>query len=133
MRLYVAGPMGGMPNLNHPMFDRVTAALREQGHVVLSPAEKDREWGLDPAKGQNSLDAHKVLAWDLQAILNSEGICLLPGWRNSEGARLEVIVAVSTGRRLFYWSERGQEMIDLPLSETEGIVGIPSYARKVPA
>lgn len=134
MRLYVAGPMSGLPKLNHPMFDKVSAKLRAAGHTVDSPAEKDREWGLDPnATNFSDLDAHRVLRWDLQRILECDGIVLLPGWRASQGTRLEVIVAVSTGRKLFFWSEQGQEMIELPVSETADIPGIPDYARKVPA
>ena len=47
LRLYVAGPMSGIPHLNHPEFDRMADLLRALGHEVFSPAEKDREWGQD--------------------------------------------------------------------------------------
>ena len=136
MKLYLAGPMTGLPHLNHPMFDRVTARLRAAGHVVISPAEKDREWGQDAAlaaKGKNSLNIHEVLRYDLKVVLDVEALVLLPSWRRSEGTRLEVIVAVSTGRRIFFWSEQNQEMIELPISEVSDLIGIPSYARKAPA
>lgn len=135
MKIYVAGPMSNLPQLNHPMFDRVTAALRNQGHTVFSPAEKDRDWGLDPNLASNfsTLDVHMVLRWDLQKIMECDVLVLLPGWKRSEGTKLEVIVAISTGRQIFYWSEAAQSMFGLPLSETTDIPGIPSYARKVPA
>jgi nucleoside 2-deoxyribosyltransferase len=130
MKVYLAGPMLGQPNLNHPMFDRVAAKLREAGHVVVSPAEKDREWGQDPeaAKlGKNTLDMHAVLRWDLQQVLDCDGIVLLPGWRQSQGTRLEVIVAASSGRKLLYWSTQAQAAFDLPWSQVADLTGIPSY------
>jgi hypothetical protein len=85
MKLYVAGPMSGLPgSINQPSIrhDR----LREMGYVVISPAEKDREWGQDPdaaRTGRNSLHMPDVMRWDLQQVLACDGIVLLPGWENS--------------------------------------------------
>lgn len=41
--LYVAGPMTGIPHFNFPLFDAVSAALRDQGYTIISPAETDHE------------------------------------------------------------------------------------------
>jgi len=133
LRLYVAGPMSGIPNLNHPEFDRVTAALRAVGHEVFSPAEKDREWGQDPEaarEGRNTLVMTDVLRWDLQKILECDGIVLLPNWRRSEGTRLEVIVAVSSGRGVYRWLDG--RLVDVPTQLVNDLSGIPSYILKHP-
>ena len=134
MKLYVAGPMSGIPHLNHPEFDRITALLRNLGHEVFSPAEKDREWGQDEVaarEGRNSLVMTDVLRWDLKTILECDGIVLLPNWRRSEGSRLEVIVAVSSGRGVYRWNEE-LGLVDVPTQLIDDLAGIPSYVRKAP-
>ena len=121
MKLYIAGPMSGIPHLNHPEFDRVTALLRDVGHEVFSPAEKDREWGQDPdaaRTGRNSLHMPDVKRWDLQQVLACDGIVLLPGWENSQGSRLERVVAESSGRLIFGWSMQSR-LIELPAWDHE--------------
>lgn len=38
-KIYLAGPMSGLPDLNYPAFHAAAAKLRAMGHVVLNPAE----------------------------------------------------------------------------------------------
>ncbi len=37
MRIYLAGPMTGLPDLNRPAFDAAERRLTEQGHFVINP------------------------------------------------------------------------------------------------
>ncbi len=129
MRLYIAGPMSGIPMQNYPAFDRAAAALREQGYDVVSPADLNRQAGRMGDENAVGSEANRLLKMDLQEVLNVDALVLLPGWKNSQGAKLEVIIAVSIGTPLFFWSERRQEMMALPAAETDDIPGIPSYAR----
>ena len=38
-RIYIAGPMTGLPALNFPAFHAAASALRALGHQVVNPAE----------------------------------------------------------------------------------------------
>jgi len=108
-RVYVAGPMQGKPEFNFPTFNAVAWALREQGHIIFNPAERDieRHHGVDISKGNNegSLDKVKsthgfslreALAEDTNFIcLVANTIIMLPGWEKSNGAQAEHRLAVA--------------------------------------
>jgi hypothetical protein len=110
MRMYLAGPMRGVPEFNHPAFRKAATILRLQGHVVFSPAENDIEtFGIDFLNlnqagdeyeaariiGTTALDMRrKVIRVDLNWICDeAEAIALLPGWEVSLGARVERALA----------------------------------------
>ena len=40
-RIYIAGPMSGLPDLNYPAFHAMAERLRAKGLHVESPAEND--------------------------------------------------------------------------------------------
>lgn len=105
MKLYLAGPMTGIPSFNIPMFDRVAAVLRSQGYDIVSPAELDdpeiRAISLASPDGAiATLNTHgqtwgDFLARDVKLLADDgiEGVVVLPGWERSNGARLETFVA----------------------------------------
>lgn len=92
MRIYVSGPMTGMPDHNYPMFNAVSEALRSQGHFVLNPAELD---AIEDDPGSRAWEWY--LRRDILAMLEHETdtVVLLPGWQGSEGAKLEVHLATA--------------------------------------
>jgi nucleoside 2-deoxyribosyltransferase len=90
--VYLAGPMRGLPDYNYPAFHKAAAKLRDGGYTVLSPAEHDEHSNLDPAK-----DLHIIMQWDLYAVLRSDAVVLLPGWRSSTGTAIEMTVAGAIG------------------------------------
>jgi Domain of unknown function (DUF6378)/Domain of unknown function (DUF4406) len=101
MKVYLAGPMRGYPEFNFPAFYRAAKVLRELEYEVLSPAEHDLALGFNPS--ENSLEGFDMQAsmeWDLRAVLDSEAVVLLPGWRESTGVGVEVVVAKAVGREL---------------------------------
>lgn len=88
MKLYVAGPMTGLPELNFPAFHAMAAKLRAAGHEVVNPAEVNP----DPtAKWTDCMFA------DLKELSTCDGIVMLPGWENSPGAQIERLWAIRTG------------------------------------
>ena len=105
-RIYVAGPMAGLPEFNYPAFDAAASALRALGHIALNPTEVERH---NPTPGTPQ-------PWDwymrhaLRMVLDAEALALLPGWEQSRGASLEVHVARALGhdvRPLAEWLEAG--------------------------
>lgn len=106
-RYYLAGPMRGYPLSNFPAFFTAARALQARGLEIVSPAEKDIEAGFDftrPPEGQN-FDLHAAFKWDFQAVVDTRGIVLLPGWRESKGAAAERLVAELCGKEVYLLTE----------------------------
>ena len=103
--IYVAGPMRGLPQFNFPLFDAVSAALRAQGHQVISPAEQDSPairaaallstTGVMTPEMERDESVGTILGRDVRLVIDdATDIALLPGWQKSSGARLEVCVGL---------------------------------------
>lgn len=92
MRLYVAGPMTGHPELNFPAFNATAAALRAAGHEVENPAE------INPDPAAEWTDC---MFADLKALTDCDAIVMLPGWEKSPGAQIERLWATRTGKTVF--------------------------------
>lgn len=88
---YLAGPMTGLPAMNYPAFHAAAAQLRRAGHQVENPAENP------PC---DSWLAYMRLS--LIQIARADAIYMLPGWENSNGARIEHGLAVDLGLPVVY-------------------------------
>ena len=100
MKIYIAGPMRGIPLWNFPAFDAAAKELRAAGHYVISPAELDREIGLDEHDYPNWPEWFKIedaMKRDFAQIVSCDAICLLDGWENSIGVNHERAVAKACG------------------------------------
>lgn len=93
MKVYLAGPMTGIPEYNYPEFARVAAAIRARGWEVLSPHE---EFGGDKTRTRAA-----YMREDIRMLLECEGVVLLSDWIDSPGARLEVANAQEFGLHFF--------------------------------
>lgn len=91
--VYVSGPMRGKPGFNYPQFRAIAANQRAAGKTVNCPAEN---FG-----GDSTRKLSEYMAKDLRMVLESDAIILMPGWRNSEGARLEASMAKALGRKFY--------------------------------
>lgn len=88
-RIYISGPMTGLPGLNFGAFHLTARQLRALGYEVVNPAEKQSE--------SEELSWEEYLKQDLQQMLTCDTIALLPGWQASKGAHLELHVAHRLG------------------------------------
>lgn len=120
MRIYLAGPMRGYPNFNFPAFDYAAAKLRQQGHEVFSPAERDRSvhgTKLEDNATGSEIEAASNVGFSLREALGAdmayisstaEAVALLPGWEKSSGANAELALAKALG---LTWMVLGREYV----------------------
>jgi nucleoside 2-deoxyribosyltransferase len=94
-RVYVAGPMSGMPAFNFPTFEGAAKVLRGYGFDVVSPAEIN----------VGVTDWEACMRADLAQLVTCDAIALLPRFEQSEGAMLELNVARKVGLEIFRLDE----------------------------
>lgn len=87
-RTYISGPMTGLPEFNFPAFHAKAAELRQAGVDVINPAEHDEA---------PDLPWQVYLRKDIKMLMDCDTIHMLPGWRKSRGARLELLIALKLG------------------------------------
>lgn len=90
-KIYISGPMTGIPGLNFPAFNEAAARLRGCGFEVVNPAEINPD-------GEKTWEA--CMRADIKALCDCDTIVVLPGWENSKGAHLEVHIAHRLGMRV---------------------------------
>lgn len=86
VRLYVAGPVTGVEDLNRPAFEEARELLALKGYAPLLPHDIVR----DPATPWR-----EALRQTLRAMLGCHGVALMDGWQASKGACLERNVALA--------------------------------------
>jgi uncharacterized protein DUF4406 len=108
MKVYLGGPMRGIPLYNFPAFDAAAAKMRESGDEVISPADLDRAAGFDPVvhpeKGWQEWtrdEIYTVILRDIEALRTCDRLVLLPGWEHSTGVAMEMAVARMLGIPVF--------------------------------
>lgn len=90
-KIYVAGPMTGLPGFNRPAFHAYAAQVEASGHIALNPA-------IFPLGLTNP--EYMELCRPMVAI--ADEIHMLPGWVNSEGAMMEHHWATCSGKVIRY-------------------------------
>lgn len=87
VKVYVAGPMTGLPQFNRPAFFAAEAYLQGQGARVMNPAVLPDGW---------EHDAYMRIA--IPMLMECEAVAFLPGWQQSKGR-----VRSSPGRTPSAW------------------------------
>lgn len=87
MRIYIAGPMSGLPEWNYPAFHDAADLLTARGFIPLNPARTDGRDGC--------VSWVDFMRASLRDLADCDGVCTLTGWGESRGAALEVHIARS--------------------------------------
>jgi hypothetical protein len=88
MKVYIAGPMTGLPDFNFPAFHAAAVKLRALGFEVENPAENAEP----PCKSWLG-----YMRMAVAQVAKVDALVLLPGWEDSRGARVEFNLAVGLG------------------------------------
>lgn len=109
-RLYIAGPMTGLPEFNYPAFMEAEKRLNDMGYKVENPARIDDmflaqcRWNHDkgcyngqPACGECRSCKERDWVWYMRKatvmLVQSDGVALLDRWWESRGAWIEADLA----------------------------------------
>lgn len=98
-RIYIAGPMSNLPDMNFPAFHAEAARLRALGFDVVNPAEINA----DPTMGWV-----ECMRRDIAELVTCDAVRLLPGWMNSRGAKVEAALALDLEMLVYH---PGQEVV----------------------
>lgn len=98
MKVYIAGPMTGLPHFNRPAFQQAAINLSFEKHVPLNPA-------ILP----DGLTEADYMAIGLTMLQRAEAIYLLTGWQFSAGARAEHALALKLGLEVIEQKETSHD------------------------
>jgi hypothetical protein len=98
-KVYLSGPMTGIPEFNRPAFDEAAAYLRDRRFEVYVPGENETYDEQEVVSLTTTrAKRHFYLSRDIDLIQEwADSVVVLPDWEFSEGAKLEVLVAQSIG------------------------------------
>lgn len=87
MKIYISGPISNLPieEARHN-FKTIEDAIVKQGHIAVNPMalphDHDKEWS-------------SYMREDIVALMACDAVIAMPGWEKSEGANLEIQIALA--------------------------------------
>lgn len=104
-KIYIAGPMSGIPEFNFPKFFAKEQELKDDGWLVFNPANKSNEEAVTKHTSFNTGNSVALVSdgwsfkeaykWDTDKVIEADAIYMLKGWEASPGARGEHSVAMA--------------------------------------
>lgn len=109
-RLYVAGPMTGIPLYNYPAFETAREKYTARGYDVQTPFDCnsrvwERHYGKPFNPGVDKCDYGdplllEMMDEDIRTCIHAHTIVFLEGWIRSRGGRMECVIAHTAGKKL---------------------------------
>lgn len=99
-KIFISGPMTGLPDFNFPRFNLVAKQLEDASIDCINPVDVCKKYNKetvlsDPVKFQEMIDEQQRLERECDAIL------LLDGWHESKGVRLELKTALELDMKIY--------------------------------
>lgn len=91
MKVYISGPITGIPYDNKEAFAQMEEFLISQRHEPLNPHNL-------PHDHDKSWESH--MREDIKALCDCDEIVMIHGWNRSAGAQLELLIARSLGMKV---------------------------------
>ncbi|WP_447868677.1 DUF4406 domain-containing protein [Rahnella aceris] len=98
MKVYIAGPMTGLPHFNRPAFNQAALNLSFEKHIPLNPA-------ILP----DGLTEADYMAVGITMLQRADAIFLLSDWQFSAGARAEHALALKLGLEVIEQKESNHD------------------------
>lgn len=92
-KVYISGPMTGLPEHNFPAFNAAAEMIRDTGAEVVNPAEINV-----PGTGVWS----DYMRADIKQLCDCCSIYMLDGWMSSKGAYVEFFIARELGMKIYF-------------------------------
>lgn len=97
-KIYISGPITGMPDRNAPLFNEVSRVLSDAGIPNVNPI------ALDDDQEPESWDA--AMRRDIMCMVSEcDSVMMLPGWEESDGARVEYHLAIGLKWQVYNWTD----------------------------
>lgn len=91
MKVYIAGPMSGLPAFNRPAFFQAAKEIIAAGDIAINPAVLP-----------DGLSEADYMSISLSMLQCADAIYLLSEWRASAGARAEYALAEKLGIEVLF-------------------------------
>ena len=89
MKVYISGPISGSPTYPQS-FEKAAEYLRDLGNEVVDPTTIDTPCG----RQIHGTTWNYYMREGIKLLMDCDRIYMLEGWENSEGARLEQLIAL---------------------------------------
>ena len=112
MKIFISGPMRGIPYYGFPAFDAAKVAFEAAGFDVVTPADLDRQIGFDAMTLPETTDWHAEGGFDVKAamrrnidaLLECDALVSLFGSHWSMGCGIERNIAERCNIQVFHQS-----------------------------
>lgn len=106
---YLIGPVSGIEDCNRPAFGAARAKLQKDDDmaIVMTPFDNPDEEAIADAlrRGKDTVGSEhwrRVMKQMIsECLLQADEVWALPGWKDSRGATIEALVAVTIGVPLY--------------------------------